>query len=441
MSAGVGGVILLLIVVNALYVAAEFAAVSARHGQVRVLAQQGNSVARRLLATLETPAALDRYIAACQIGITLSSIVLGVFGQATVALDLGATLHATTALTPLAAAAAAAAIVLVALTSAQVVFGELVPKSLALQFPVRVALLTYLPTHLSVGLFRPFLAVLNGSAGFVLRRLGLTAEVSHRHLHSPDEIAMLIAESRDGGLLEADEQQRLSRALQLSRRTARQLMVPRRKIEGVAATAPPEAVVELAATSPYTRLPVYHGTIDDIVGMLHTKDVAAHVAAHGAPASAAALLRPVARVAGDLTADRLLAFFRAERARLALVVDEFGGVEGLVTLEDVLAELVGDVADEFKDQAPAAERLPDGRVRLPGALRPDEALPYTGVLWDDDEAATVGGHVMAHLGAVPRGGERLTIGGAEVEVERVEDGAVVSLLVTPAPGPSEADPT
>lgn len=437
MSAGL--VIAFLILVNALFVAAEFGAVSVRHGQIRSLAQGGSAIARRLLPTLEDPARLVGYIATCQIGITLSSLVLGAFGQATVALDLADALERRAGMQAVAAHSAAALGVLVVLTAAQVVFGEFVPKSLALQFPTRVALVTYLPTHWSKLLFKPFLAFLNGSGWFILRRLGLSQGASHRHVHSPEEIEMLIAESSDGGLLEPDEQQRLRQALRLGRRTARQLMVPRRRIQALDVDAPPSRVVEVITASPYTRLPVYKGTVDNVVGMLHTKDVATHYAKHGRVDALAPLLRPVPRVPATITGDRVLALLREHRARMGVVIDEYGGMEGLITIENVLSELVGDVADEFKGEEPEPEPLPDGRIRLPGELRLDEAQAWTGASWEGYEAVTVSGRVAAELGRIPVGGEHLHINGIPVEVERMEGQTVVTVLVTPLPSEPEEE--
>jgi CBS domain containing-hemolysin-like protein len=427
-------VIAFLILVNALYVAAEFGAVSVRHGQVRSLAQRGNYLARRLLPTLEDSTRLDSHIATCQIGITLSSLVLGAFGQATVALDLAGVLEGRVGMQSVAAHSVAAMAVLVFLTATQVLFGELLPKSLALQFPAHVALATYLPTQWSTLAFRPFLVVLNGSGWFILRRMGLQQGASHRHVHSPDEIEMLIAESSDGGLLEPDERERLRQALRLGRRTARELMVPRRRVQAVDLDAPPARLVDVIATSPFTRLPVYRGTVDDVVGILHTKDVATHFARHGRVDAIGPLLRPVLRVPDTLTGDRVLALLREHRARIAVVIDEYGGMEGIVTLEDVLSELVGDVADEFKGEEPVPEPLPDGRIRLPGELRLDDAQAWTGVRWDGHEAVTVGGRVAAELGHIPEAGERLLIGGMLVEVERMDGQIVAAVLVTP-PGP------
>jgi putative hemolysin len=433
-------VIAFLILVNALYVAAEFGAVSVRHGQVRGLAQGGNILARRLLPTLEDPTRLVSYIATCQIGITLSSLVLGAFGQAIVAPDLAGVLEHRAGMQGVAAHSAAALAVLVLLTAAQVVFGELVPKSLALQFPTRVALLTYFPTHWSKVVFKPFLTFLNGSGWFILRRMGLSQGASHRHVHSPEEIEMLIAESSDGGLLEPEEHQRLRQALRLGRRTARQLMVPRRRVQAVDLDASHVHLVDLVATSPYTRLPVYKGTVDNVIGILHTKDVATHYAKQGRVDALAPLLRPVLRVPATITGDRVLALLREHRARLAVVIDEYGGMEGIVTFEDVLSELVGEVADEFKGEEPEPERLPDGRIRLPGELHLDEAEAWTGVPWDGYEAVTVSGRVAAELGRMPEGGERLHINGVPVEVERMAGQTVVTVLVTPprADGREEA---
>lgn len=446
MSLVAWSVIILLILVTALYVAAEFAAVGVRRSRIHQLAENGNLLARRLLPILEDATRLDQYIAACQIGITLSSLVLGAIGQATVALDLAALLREAFGWQAFAAHSAAAATILVLLTVLQVVFGELAPKSLALQYPTQVALYTYLPMKWSLIVYGPFIGALNGSGALILRMLGMSQVGGHRHIHSPEEIDMLIAESRDGGLLEPEEQQRLHQALQLSRRTARQLMVPRRLVVALECSTPADQILELAIESPYTRLPVYRETIDNVIGLVHTKDLAGYYARQGHLPPLEKVLRPMTSVPSSITADRLVMLMRQHRSRQVLVLDEFGGMEGIVSLEDVLTELVGDVADELKGEAPAPETLPDGRVRLPGMLHLDEAAEWTGGAWENDEADTVGGCVLAALGAVPCGGERVRIDGMEVEVERMDGPVILSLLVTPKSAtrfddaPQEAEP-
>jgi CBS domain containing-hemolysin-like protein len=246
---------------------------------------------------------------------------------------------------PLSAESTAALAILLALTASQMVFGELVPKSVALQFPTQAALFTVLPMQWSMRLLRPAIDVLNGSGVLLMRALRIPI-TGHRHVHSPEEIELLIAESRDGGLLEPEEQVRLHRALRLGLRTAAQLMVPRERLASVDAATPFSEVLQLVSTSPYSRLPVYEGTPDQVTGVLHTKDVVMAFI-NRRPLTTAPLLRPIVRVRPDMPADRLLAFLRDQRTHQAFVVDD-GRIQGLVTLEDVVAELLGGVADEFK---------------------------------------------------------------------------------------------
>jgi len=215
-------------------------------------------------------------------------------------------------------------------------------------------------------------------------------------------------------------------------------MVPRRFVKALDADTPPAELLQRMAESPYTRLPVYQGAIDRIIGMVQTKDVAGHFAQTGRAPQIHEVLQPLPSVPDSLSADRLLAVLRQERARQAVVVDEFGGMEGIVTLEDVLAELVGDLADEFKGQQPRPERLADGRVRLPGLLPLDQAPEWTGIQWAS-EADTVGGHVLTAAGRLLEVGERLDIEGVEVEVERLDGHAIASVLVRPAPAAEERD--
>ncbi len=333
------GVISGLILVTALYVAAEFGAVGVRRSRLRRLAEDGNTLAAGLLPRVEDPRELDRYIAASQIGITLGSLVLGAYGQAQLS-DLVEPWVIAWGVEPAAGGSTAAAVVLVSLTVLGVILGELVPKSLALQYPTGVALGTFLPMRWSLKVFAPFIALLNGSGILLLRAIGVR-NTGHRHIHSPEEIDLLIAESRDGGLLEPEEHVRLHRALRLGLRTAGQLMVPRDRIAAIGADASFEQVVHAVVESSYTRLPVYRGSLDTIAGVIRTKDVVLQYVAHGAASRVEPLLRPVIRVREDLAADKLLAFMREQRTHQALVVDERGRVAGLITLEDVLAHLLG----------------------------------------------------------------------------------------------------
>ena len=253
---------------------------------------------------------------------------------------------------------------------------------------------------------------------------------THRHVHSPEEIALLIAESRDGGLLEPQEQVRLHRALRLGLRDARQLMVPRARLAAIELSTPLGDVLRIAATSPYSRLPVFRETVDDIAGILHTKDVVTHFLERGRAGTLASLIRPMLRVPDGMPADRLLGFLRERRAHQALVVDPAGSVIGLITLEDVIGELLGSVPDEFKAPRLLPLRLSDGRVRLPGDLPLERARVWVEGAWPTEDL-TVGEFVVRVAGRLPEPGERLEVWELAVEIESVEYGKVASVIVAP----------
>jgi CBS domain containing-hemolysin-like protein len=328
-------------------------------------------------------------------------------------------------LQPIAAQSTAAVVVLIVLTVAQVVFGELVPKSIALQYPTQTSLYTLVPMVGSRWMFHPFIKWLNGTGLLLLRLIGAPQQ-GHRHIHSPDEIELLIAESRDGGLLEPDEHRRLQKALRLNLRQAKQLMVPRTRIAALEIRTPIEDAIRMVVQSPFSRLPVYRDSLDNVVGMVHTKDLMRLFVNDASDTTLAAAMRPITSIHQSVTADRVLQHLRERRSHHALVVDEFGGTAGLLTLEDVLSELIGDVGDEFTPAEPAAETLPDGRTRLPGSMGVTDAAALLETEWDSD-AATVSGLVTEGLGHLPLPGETVAIGDYEFEVERVAGRALQSV--------------
>lgn len=403
-----------LVAVNALYVAAEFASVAVARSKVAQAARDGSVRAEGLRAVLDDSAALDRHIAACQIGITLSSLLVGAYGQAAFGPALAPLLREHLGLDEVAAFSTATVTVLLTLTAAQVVLGELVPKNLALRFPLEVALLTFAPTRLSTVLYRPFIAFLNGSGLLLLKPFGLAAH-GHQHVHGPEEIELLLAESRRGGTLSPEAHRRLRRGLHLSRRSVHELMVPRRELEALEVRTPTEEVVERLRTSPYSRLPVYRETLDAVLGVVSSKDLVHLFVREGELPPLEELVRPLPFVPETMTADRLVHYLQERRTSLAIVVDEYGGVQGLISVEDVLAELLGELADELKEPEPGPETLADGSVRLPGTMTLTDAEPWLGTRWRG-AATTVGGHVVEVLGRLPEAGEEYEIDGVEVKV-------------------------
>jgi putative hemolysin len=421
-------IILWLIAVNALYVAAEFAAVAAQRSHLASLARAGNRRAARLLSILGDGAALDRYIAACQVGITLSSLVAGAYGQASIAAPLVRRFEQSFGLEAVTAQTAAFTMVLVVLTVFQVVLGELVPKSLALQYPERVALLTYLPMRWSMSAYRGLIWLLNGSGALLLAAFGGTR--GGQHVHSPEELAILFSESRRGGKLSSETHRRLQRGLRLSTLTVRQLMTPRQALYAIEVSTPPAELVQKVVHSPYSRLPVYQGSLDKILGAVSTKDIVENFASRGELPPIERLLRPIPFVPGTLRSHDFIRFLQRERSSQAIVVDEHGGVQGIVSIKDVLWQLFGEVGDELARPEAGVQVLPDGSLKLPGSLRLDEVERWLQTRWEGP-STTVGGHIITVLGRLPLEGEELEIEGIRLTVTDMSPTAVRWILAHP----------
>lgn len=418
-------VIALLILVNALYVAAEFATVSVRRSQIAALAEDGHRLAKRLLPRVETPMALDHYIAACQIGITWSSLVVGAYSQAALAVPYSYLLEQWLQVDSLTAFSWMSIAVLLVMTTLQMVLGELAPKSIALQFPTQIALATVVPMEISLRLYAWFLAFLNGSGFAILRLFGVNP-VSHQHIHSPGEIEFLLSESNKTGLLESEEHRRLRRALHLAARPVRDLMIPRRLMIMVSVDASPEEILEILKSTNFTRLPVYEESPENIIGTLHSKDYVSAYAQAAAPPSLRSVMRPITTVLESATAGQLLQSLRDNRTHQVIVVGE-SGVRGLVAFGDLLAELLGGIAGKGHLGQPAPERLTDGRVRLPALMRTEDAAEWIGIHWDI-KSATVGGLIIGHVGHIPKKGEIITLLGVEFEIEKVGRQSISSVL-------------
>jgi putative hemolysin len=427
-------ILTLLIGINAFYVAAEFSAVSVRHSRIQQMFTEGSRLARKLWPVLKDAKSLDTYIAACQIGITWSSLLLGAYAQASLTPRVAAAVQSFALMDPVVAISVAAAGVLVATTTLQVVFGELVPKSIALQYPTEAALYTVIPMRWSVVFYAPFLKILNGSGLAILRFIGFKA-TSHRHIHSPEELELLIGESRKGGMLDADEHRRLYRAIRLTTRPVRQVMSPISRVASINIDASEEELLEAVRAHRYTRYPVYRETLYQIVGMLHTADLVAFYVQKGRLPRVGDILRPLVTVGETDPAERLLTRFRESRSYQAVVTSEHG-VAGVVTVGDLLAELLDDFEREQGSGQPEPQQLPDGRVRLPGRLRLDESAAWLGVQIPSG-ADTLGGALLQGFGRIPRAGERIRLAGIDTEVEVVKNNAIVSVLAQPQVPQSE----
>jgi magnesium and cobalt exporter, CNNM family len=418
-------VILVMVAFNALYVAAEFATVGARRSRVQEAAEAGSSSAIRLSSILRDPKRLDNYVAACQVGITFSSLVAGAYGQA----------QLTPLLEPLFGTSGrlvSILIVLVAITAVQVVLGELLPKTIALRHPERLAMATLTPMRISRWLFRPLVALFNGSA-FALMRLGrLSVDHSHAHVHSPEELAGLYRASAAGGLIDAVEREMLAGVLNVEDRLAREIMTPRRRLVTVAETTSVDEALSLLAGSAHTRFPVTSDREDDVVGIVHLRDLFNRAQSDPA-APVSSITRPVLAIAEMLTVPALWDKLRDQEQHCALVVDEYGSVAGMVTLEDAIEEIVGEVHDEFDlEEEPI---VVDGRrVSARGDVILGVLNDRFGLHLDDADVDTLGGFVWNELGRLPAVGDEVVVEDDDI-VLRVDaiDGRAVERVSFDAP--------
>ncbi len=443
-------VVTLMVGFNALYVAGEFATVGARKTRITQLAEEGNLLAKMILPVLSDPHKLDNYIAASQVGITLSSLVLGIYGQNQIA----PLLEPLIALLPLdalpsaggevAAAGISATLVLFLLTTLQVVFGELVPKSVALQYPERMALVTAIPMKWSADyILKPLIVLLNGSGTLILKMLGVQHSGEHTHVHSPEEIVILVKESYQGGLLDAEDRELLRNVFRVGETRAVEIAMPRARMVAASIDKPVEEVLRLAADSAFTRIPIYEKDIDHIIGFAHLKDLF-NLYHADQNADLRSVVRPVPYVPETLTNLEVWRRLNEEESYLAIVLDEYGGTSGMITLEDVIEELFGELQDEFDKER--ALITPMGGSRL--VVRGDMAINYLNNLLDidlpHDTSHSLGGLVLDRLGRIPEVGDTVEVQGIGLQVTAVANNTVNEVSLTLPPGkemPSTEDAT
>ena len=412
----------LMIFANAFYVAAEFGSVSVRKTRIAQLAGEGNRTARMLLPIVENSRALDSYVAASQVGISVSSLVLGAYGQSTIATALAPLLVrlGMGALTEAVAFSISATAVLVLLSILQVVMGELVPKSITIQYPEKIALGTVMPMKWSLVLFRPLIWLFNGSANLILKWVRAGHSGEHLHLHSVEEIELLVSESHEGGLVDDESQQMLRNALRLRELTARQVMVPRTRLLVAPLESTVTDLIDQACAAGYTRIPLYQNTIDDIVGFVHMKDLfQLHLEGRHNPAD---ILRKVMYVPESLPITDVWTRLNSNRQYIAIVLDEYGGTAGLITLEDLIEEIFGELQDEFDDELPLIASDKAGRIYLRGDLLVADVNEYLDLNLPERETDTLGGLVFSELGRLPAAGDEVSIGepGLVLRIEAID---------------------
>ena len=421
--------VVLLILLNAFFVAGEYALVTVRRTRMKELADEGSRTARSVVKITSDP---PHFIAAMQLGVTLTSLAIGALGERVLSEFFDQWL----------ATVLAVLLAFLIITFLHVVVGELVPKGIALSYSERVALAVSAPVRLFFFVFKPLIWVLQRSSEGAQRAIGIDPSFSEGVAHSEAELKMLLEVSTEHGEIEKDEREMLYKVFDFAEKEVADVMVPRPDVAGLAIDLAPEEAMAAMLEAPYTRYPVYRETLDDIIGILHVRDLVAslHNGGGGAVALAELLRAPyVVPETKDLGA--LLADFRRTNQHIAVVVDEYGATAGIVTLEDLLEEIVGDIEDEFDLPNELVERLSETTVRIDGSFTIDDFNEEFGTELDTEDFHTVAGFVFGHLGRAAEVGDEVAEERVRFRVLETNGSRIQRLEVEFLPAPLGADDT
>jgi magnesium and cobalt exporter, CNNM family len=416
-----------LILLNGFFVAAEYALVTVRRSRLQEMTDEGNRRAKQVLGLTAVP---PRFIAAMQLGVTVTSLAIGALGeQALVEL-----------FDPIMATALAVLIALLVLTFFHVVVGELVPKGISLGHSERTALLVAPPVRLFFFVFKPLIWFLQRSSELTLRLLGLEPPGADGAVYSEAELKILLERSTVEGELEQGEQEMLYKVFDFADKEASDVMRPRPEVVVVAADLPPEECLSKVLDSPYTRFPVYRESPEHIVGILHLRDLLNAMNERGiAQVEIEQILRPPYIVPETKDIAALLTEFRRTSQHMAIVVDEYGDMEGIVTLEDVIEEIVGEIEDEFDLPDESIERIDDTHIRIDGTFPIDDFNEQFHMELPIEDYHTMGGYVFGRLGRAPEEGDDLADGSLRFKVVELEGTRIERLEVEFLPRPEHEE--
>jgi len=414
-----------LVFLNGFFVAAEFALVKVRASQIEIKAKTGSRVAK--IAKHMTQH-LDGYLAATQLGITLASLGLGWVGEE-VMTDIVSKFFNFINIDMSSSVATNIGHVLAfaIITVLHIVFGELAPKSLAIQRPIGTTMGIALPLHFFYIVFRPFIWLLNGFANFILKLIGITTIGGHDAHHSSEELQYLLDQGKESGALETNEHELIKNVFDFNDRVVKNIMVPRTKISGIELNTPHKEVLDIIIREGYSRIPVYDETIDKIVGIVHAKDILPLLAQNKE-----CVLREIIRTPYFIPETKkindLLSELQLKRIQIAIVLDEFGGTAGMVTAEDIVEELVGDIQDEYDEEKPIVEKVSANEFIIDATASiydVNEYLPHD--LPEDGDYDTVAGLVSEIFGKIPDVGEASEFHGYVITILKKADQNVESV--------------
>ncbi|MCJ7534246.1 MAG: hemolysin family protein [Anaerolineales bacterium] len=421
--------VVILVLLNGFFVAAEFSLVSVRHTRIVELVEQGNAGAETVHKALENP---DRVIAATQLGITLASLGLGWIGEPALSHLIEPVLNLfPIEFRPGLSHSISAGLAFAIITFLHVVVGELAPKSIALQDPEGTSLAVARPTLWSERLFKPFIWALNGTGNALLRLVGVEPASGHELVHSVEELKMLVTASTEGGVVAQQESDLLHAIFNFGDLLVRQVMIPRTEIIGVEADLPLAEILPLITESTYTKIPVYDDDLDNILGIIHVKDLLRTMQEPGWQNSTArSLVRESLYVPETLPVSALLREFRDNRQHIAIILDEFGGTGGLVTLEDLLEEIVGEVSDPFDRVTPEIEKLPDGSFLIDGLCLMEDVNDALDLNLVNPAYDTIAGYTLGRMGRIPKINDKIEFDQVIIEVEAMDGMRIERLKLT-----------
>ena len=417
-----------LILLNALFVAAEFAIVGAPKASIDNLAAKGNRLAKLVQCVLRDPLKQDRYIATAQLGITVASLGLGMYGEHVLADGIYHLLDRPGIPAMLVSHTLASIVAVAILTYFHIVVGEMVPKSLALQRAETLALWITPPMLWTKNVLYPFVYGLNALGNLVLRGMGVRRQVQHaEQYYTPEELQLIVQESEELGAIRSEAGQMLQELFEFGDLTASQVMVPRVRITGIEIGTIPGEIRDMLGRSPHTRYPIYEKDLDHILGMIHIKDLLRVLL--NDETIAANHARPLPLMPETAELDDVLDTMRRERTQMVVVLDEHGGTAGIVTLEDLFEEVVGEIA-EGPTGLPPVYRDPQGRLRVRGTMRVDEVGQEFDIDLEHEDVESVSGLVLALLGRTPQVGDSVRYDRLLFEVTAVKGHGVEECAVS-----------
>lgn len=424
-------IIVLLIAVNAFYVTAEFSTVSSRASRLSSLSEDGNKVARFILEIVQNPQKLDSYVATCQVGITLSSLTLGFYGQSKLSFLILPILEKMGLESAVAAESISAAVILIFLSIFQILLGELIPKNVAMQYPERLAILTAKVMQWSNTLFKPLIYIFNGSGIALMRLFKIEPSAEHGHIHSPEEILLLVNESGEGGVLNNEEHRLLKNILKLSHAAVKHVMIPRTRMLSAPSSIKLPELFQLLADSPYSRIPIYKDKIDNIIGIIHLRDLI-QAQRSFAQFNLLEIIHSVPFVPGAMPVQAVFSLLQKKHFQIAIVMDEFGGTAGMVTIEDLLEQVFGDLQDEFDTSIPLFRSTANQRLWIRGDIQIDQVNSVLNLNLPTHESETIGGLILNKVGHVPILNEEININANQFRVEKMTGRgvAMISMAAT-----------